>query len=332
MKNVDYLSSAGLRVLLIYYKKLKELKGALHLSELQDRVMKIVEMAGLYGLLAPLQEEKNSQDKSPLRSVSYPGWSLEEYELEKDTVLTCRFIGHTCQEISQDNTLLPLEVLPFPPSTLSVGIGALGNDETECRQNLGVFMTAGGMAACKPNGIDCPPDYVAYAEAYIPHLYVASALSMTGGFSHLASFACKDFTAIGFIDLAQYMIAAVESPMIGFLIEAECEMNKSESYYGTGTDKSSIICACGLAGSGHGREMKNWLSPWDATAAVSGHIHGAFFPYQPLRLGHVRLKETIAHLFEQELLDIAHMEPLQDANGHDSIRLKRGLVWFAKID
>ncbi len=331
MSHVDYLSSAGLRVLRIYYEKVKELKGTLHLSELQDRMTTIVEMAGLYSLLAPSREEKIGKDKTPLRSMSYSDWSLEEYELERGAAFVCRPIGHICPELVQGTTSCPVEVLPFPPSTMSLGVGALGNDEAECRERFGVFMAAGGMAACKPARNDCTPDYVAYAEAYIPDLYVVNALSMTGGFSHLVSFACKDSATIGLITLAQHMVTTVEAPLVGFLIKAECEISESESDSDIGIDKSFIVSTCGIVGSRYGKEIQDWFAPWGVGTAMSAHVHAAFFPYQPIRLGYVRSKESIAHLFEQELLDLIHVKPPQDTNDNEFIRFKRGVVWFSKV-
>jgi hypothetical protein len=85
-------------------------------------------------------------------------------------------------------------------------------------------------------------------------------------------------------------------------------------------------------GAGTEKEMSNWLAPWDPGTDLSGHVHAAFFPYQPLRLEFVRLKETVTRLFEQELLDLIHVESrCDDASGQEPIRLQRGVAWFSRI-
>jgi anti-anti-sigma factor len=337
MSCVDYLSSAGLRVLLIYYKRLKELKGSLLLAEVQDRIKQVLEIAGLYDLL--LSSRPGVYDPVPpsTRTVSFPGGSLEEYELEGNAVLTPRFIGSSCPEAFREIASPRTEVLPFPPSSLSIGIGALGNDEVECRERFGVFMAAGGVAACKPASAEYAADYVVYAEAYIPDLYVPSGLSMTGGFSHLISFACRGPAAVGLRDLAQHMLLTLQTPLIGFLLAAECETAEGlrpapSASSSKAPPPSLIILACGVMGTCKEKEMSNWLAPWYPGTDLSGHVHAVFFPYQPLRLGFVRLKETVARLFEQELLDLIHVEPHCDgATGQEPIRLQRGVAWFSRI-
>jgi len=337
MSCVDYLSSAGIRVLLIYYKRLKELKGSLLLTGVRDRVTRILEIAGLYDLLLSSRPGVNDPAPPATRTVSFPGWSLQEYELEGNAVLTPRFIGPSCPQALREIASPRSEVLPFPPSALSIGIGALGNDEMECRERFGVFMAAGGVAACKPAGPECAADYVVYAEAYIPDLYAASGLSMSGGFSHLISFACRGSAPVGLHNLAQQMLLTLQTPLVGFVLAAECETGAElrpgpSASSSQASPPSRIILACGVMGAGKEKEMSSWLAPWHPGTDLSGHVHAAFFPYQPLRLGFVRLKETVTRLFEQELLDLIHVESHHDnATAQEPVRLQRGVAWFSKI-
>lgn len=57
---VDYLSSAGLRVLLAETKKLKAHKGALVLFSLSDEVMEVIKMAGFQKILHIFSSEKEA--------------------------------------------------------------------------------------------------------------------------------------------------------------------------------------------------------------------------------------------------------------------------------
>ncbi|MDR3623718.1 MAG: STAS domain-containing protein [Chlamydiales bacterium] len=59
MHDVDYLSSAGMRVLLSVTKKLKSVNGKLGVFALTDDVMDIIKMAGFHQILfiAPSEEE-----------------------------------------------------------------------------------------------------------------------------------------------------------------------------------------------------------------------------------------------------------------------------------
>ena len=49
MSRVDYMSSAGLRVLLLIYRKVEETAGAVMLAGLQDRIRDVMEMTGFLG-------------------------------------------------------------------------------------------------------------------------------------------------------------------------------------------------------------------------------------------------------------------------------------------
>ena len=57
---IDYLSSAGLRILLSATKKLKEKKGTLILFSLQEEVLEIIKMAGFDKILHICLNEKEA--------------------------------------------------------------------------------------------------------------------------------------------------------------------------------------------------------------------------------------------------------------------------------
>jgi hypothetical protein len=78
-------------------------------------------------------------------------------------------------------------------------------------------------------------------------------------------------------------------------------------------------------------EMKGWFRPWGDGVALSGHVHAAFFPYHPLRFGFVRLKETVAGLFERELLDVVHVESAIQSMQPRPIHLLRVVAWFSEL-
>ena len=57
---VDYLSSAGLRLLLAYSKTLKAKNGALVLFSLDDQVMEIMKLAGFEKILLIFENEQEA--------------------------------------------------------------------------------------------------------------------------------------------------------------------------------------------------------------------------------------------------------------------------------
>ena len=317
MSGVDYLSSAGIRILLLHHQNIARLKGVFSLTGVQERVTRILEMAGLYDLLLPAGPFMTDTDHTSGATLDLAGWKLQDFELDGTGVLIPRYIGVPCAGIVPGQSDLPCEVVPFPLSTISMGIGALGYDDAQCRDRFGSFIASGGIAAYKPAAPDQAADYVVYAEDYVPALYVVSGLSMSGNFSHLISFECEEGITVDFADLALSMLQIQHKPATGFVLAAECE--------------NRVLLACGVVGKNGGQDMKGWLGPFGKDVSLSGHIHAALFPYQPLRLGFVKLKETVAGLFERELLDVIHIKlPFEPAPSH-SIGLLRGVAWFSGV-
>ena len=58
--HIDYLSSAGLRLLLSFSKALKGKKGALILFSLDDEVMEIIKLAGFEKILLIFENEQEA--------------------------------------------------------------------------------------------------------------------------------------------------------------------------------------------------------------------------------------------------------------------------------
>ena len=55
MRQVDYMSSAGLRVLLLIYRKVDETAGAVILAGLQDRIRDVMEITGFLGFFTVVE-------------------------------------------------------------------------------------------------------------------------------------------------------------------------------------------------------------------------------------------------------------------------------------
>ena len=63
--HVDYLSSAGMRLLLAFSKKLKSKKGALVLFSINEEVMEIVKLAGFDKILLIFESEQDAIQHMP---------------------------------------------------------------------------------------------------------------------------------------------------------------------------------------------------------------------------------------------------------------------------
>jgi anti-anti-sigma factor len=338
MAGVDYLSSAGIRVLVTFSKRLLQLKGGLYLSSATDRISQLLEMTGLYSLLdVPPDEDENSPG---LKTLLLDGWSLTARELDPEGKVIARTIGQNAT--TESGPQVP-DVLPFPLETLAIGTGALGYDAGECTGRYGPFLAAGGYAAFRPGTDGSEPDFEEYAEAYIPRLHVLSAVTFTGSFSWGISFEC-DAAPPKFADLAGAFLDLAGAPAVAFVLAAECEVphegrvpagRDAPSAAGPSSADGSRLCRVWIAGVAGRAGMPESLR--DETAPVeesdpAGRVHAAFFPYQPLRRhGRVRLKDTADSLFESELLDIVPLVAPGKESLVSGICFLRGIAWIAPV-
>jgi anti-anti-sigma factor len=344
MGGVDYLSSAGMRVLIIYHRKFSQLKGLFYLTSVNDKVGRILEMTGLYNLLA-VSPDHDGQKAPGQQTVSFEGWALTVSGTEPGISLLTHIIGSPLTDpAGPPDESLP-EVLPFPPSTLAFGTGALGYEAADCTGRYGPFLAAGGFAAFQPlHGEDRDPDYVEYAEADIPLLHVLDAISLTGNYFPVVSFE-STASPPGFDELVRAVMAAGSMTAAGFIIAAECEPAEDGVTVQDGTDdggKNSppgnaahtrtrcLMLAGGVAGGvGMAGPLRERLFPADAGTGLLTHVHAAFFSPAPLRRrGPVKLKDTLSFLFDQDLQDVVCLE---NQPGREGLRLLRGLVWSAPL-
>ncbi|HPB30010.1 MAG TPA: STAS domain-containing protein [Candidatus Sumerlaeota bacterium] len=67
MKDLDYISSSGLRVFLLVLKKTRELSGKIHLAALRDHVREVFDLAGFssfFPMFASVPEAVQALDQS----------------------------------------------------------------------------------------------------------------------------------------------------------------------------------------------------------------------------------------------------------------------------
>jgi anti-anti-sigma factor len=347
MGEVDYLSSAGMRILIIYHRKFSQLRGRFYLSSVGDRVGKVLEMTGLYTMM-DIVPEQDGQDSPGQHRVSFDGWDLTFSEPEPGGILLPRVIGARDPEGTAPPDESRPGILPFPPTVLAFGTGALGYEAGDCAGRYGPFLAAGGFAAFQPLQGDPDPDYVEYAETDIPLLHVLDAISLAGSYSHQVSFE-SDTMPPGPGELVQALLAAGTMPAAGFVIAAECERAGDGSYGdvlqdkngetapggGTAQDKKMLclMLAVGVAGVPGMTDLSGkQLFPAGAGTDIMTHLHAAFFPYKPLRRrGPVKLKDTITSLFDQEVQEVVHLEISPGRPGKEGLCLLRGLAWFATV-
>jgi anti-anti-sigma factor len=153
LSQCHYLSSAGIRILLVLAKKLISKGGNLYLSGLLPEVSQVIEMAGLqqiFRLVKSLDIAKDEITRSRLLSTSSFSWS--------DSGFSLRF--HPSEHESEGAWFWRNEgIVGYNELGFAIGIGSPAESTEEDPDLQGVFITNGYCAGFIPDDTRIQPDF-----------------------------------------------------------------------------------------------------------------------------------------------------------------------------
>ena len=353
---VTYLSSAGIRILLQYYKQLQEIQGSFAVTEPSAFVRKILDMTRLSGILIKETVAGAPATAPPRRmgrGIERGGAMFEVLDYAEGGSFRCTVVGDPSRLDRGQYGEQDMHKVRFPENALGLGLGAFGSDFQDCRNRFGEFLAVAGAAAYLPTDGSNVPDYLLSAGSFVPEVNVLYGVVCEGQFASLARFeAAKDTRGV----------------KLGALAEAALEI--------AGTDAAVVVVvaeAAGLVGAalrqspareqamaaamfGH-PEIRNWISftaepayvgsvsllagivskgkqpKLEALLRNSQHFHAAAFHYRPIQKGEIDLRATVKSLFEtQGLLGVLHLlHDHREAAGAGETELIRGAAWIGPI-
>lgn len=359
LSQVVYLSSAGIRVLLRFYKQLKTIQGALTVASPSEPVKQVLELSGLMALLgvgAAAQIKKESQPAAAGVRVERAAVHFELFEGDAAARLKCEVIGEPgllegCRFRAEH-----CRRMEFSANTFALGLGALGRDFAECQGRFGEFLAVGGAAAYLPTDGTNVPDYLVSRGATMPALEVCYALRCEGTLGRLARFEAKhsnvELSALaeGCLEMARadrvgmvligqtsgLMGAALRrSPALGGLPEAPFGYPHIREWLTFTAERAfphALALVVGVAAKTPA-DLTPLLRPLGRSGDLVGHFHAAAFSYQPIPRGDIELKKLVTSLFEvQTLQGIVHLiADHRDISGGGESAFVRGACWFAPL-
>jgi anti-anti-sigma factor len=235
LSEVVFLSSAGIGMLVRFYKSLNSIQGSLSIARASDRVRKVIEICGLQNVLLTspgVQDATKSEgarpaaEAKPFTQIERAGTVFEVYELDSDAGIRCRAIG--------DPSLLKdcgfgkenCRTMEFSDSSFALGLGALGESFEECQNRFGEFIAVAGAVAYRPTDGTNMPDYLVAAGQSRPEVQVCYGLACdglgTGPFSKLVRFqAAQDSGAVTLADVVESCLEFSGSTRVGIVMIAE---------------------------------------------------------------------------------------------------------------
>ncbi len=361
LSEVTYLSSAGIRVLVKFYKQLQGIQGSFTVSNPSEPVKTVLELVGLGTLLlaGATPSPAPSSTLERVRRLERGNAAFEIFEHAPGASLTCQAIGDPELLLGCRFGEEHCQTLSFPETEFAVGLGAFGNGFADCRNRFGEFLAAAGAAAYLPTDGTNVPDYLVAAGTFVPTLEVLYCLACEGRFAHLIRFEVKkDALSVTFSELVGACLEVAGTEVAGVVMVAE-----SAGLTGAALRRSPALGASENAPFAH-PQIREWLSftaeraysrslalvagvatgtahpalaplvrplnkePWPA-----GHFHAAAFSYRPLQKGELDVRTTVATLFEAETLQgVLHLiGDGREIVGAGQSEFIRGACWVGPV-
>lgn len=347
LAGVDYVSSAGLRVLIGGCSQARAIRGSFAVRNMQPAVAKVVELSGLGVLFIEKTPPEVAAAGAHERSFHAHGASWTAYGAAVPVRL--RGVGAVSPfDITQGSAV------EFPSGIVGLGIGALAANRDQAMGRFGEFLAAGGCAAHLPPG-GIRPDFLVAEQELVPAAWMTSGLvaegdpglllrfeaenrsvsfaaiasevlDQTGGRPALAILVAETLGLVG-ASLRRSPETGGEDPLAFPAVRDWLSFTSERSYRDTTSVVTALIARPDSAWDSH-------LRPLDRSGNLLGHAHAAVFPYRPLRKGLVPLAETVKEIFAsgggpQTVLHL--LNDTREPDGSGDSEFTRGACWIAPI-
>jgi anti-anti-sigma factor len=362
MAGIDYISSAGIRILMKYWKQLRGINGVFRILSPSANVKNILRVSGMLGLF----EEKRTAPGGPVIRDELPteiregGGRFTVFHPFPAARLSLRLTGRPERLPGAGFRADDVTELALPGSTMAVGLGAFGADFAECRSRFGEFLALGGAAICLPTDVSgMPDDQVAVGE-FIPVVQALYAAVCEGAFAHFFHFGPDEpgGAPLPLSQLVSTAFALCGAPLMGLVLIAESDglvgarLRRSPAegdpaspfafpgvrdWLSLTTERvypRTLTLVAGIAAKGDDPRLAPYLRPLKGGTDLSGHFHAAALSYRSLPGGLLNLPKAVVDLLEtQSLQGVLHLiQDDRDISGIGESLFIRGAAWAGPLD
>ena len=364
---VNYISSAGIRILLKYARQLKAARGSLRVMRPTDAVLSVIRLSGLEGILLAPVAQSGATASAPstttpgtdaARRSQRDGIEFESHEICPTGSLEGHVLGRPEAFANGQLSAKESRTLRCTGDALAVGMGAFGRPE-DIQNRVGESLAVAGMAVTLPTDGSSVPDYQLTEGELIPELQMLYGLVATGTFSRLIRFEASGSHrgVLGLGELVEAALQELQSGCAGFAILAESAslvgaMLKRSPAVAEGqsvlsfptvrewltftterTDERNLVLIVGMAEREPQPQTAVCLRPIGPGTRAHGHFHAAVFPYRPLPKGRLELCETVSSVLGTESAQtILHLlADEREFEGLGQTDLMRGACWVGPL-
>ncbi|MEA4975942.1 MAG: STAS domain-containing protein [Paludibacter sp.] len=355
---LEYLSSAGIRLLVSQYKTLSAVNGSFYLSAVSEAVDQILKMVGMADMLtckpAHRDIEKNKPDTENCITEFNYRFSLSALN---NNCMHAEFTGNPQQMMEGSFTDKDAVSIEAKEGLYALGLGAIGADFESCKNRFGEFLMIDGNMAYLPADGSKKPDYMMNSGQLKGHLTSLYGIRLEGDLSHFIRFANEDKeTTLGLSQLIQSVsklttqndfaiiiiaeisglvgVSVNQSPVDGKNIFTYPEV-KNTLNFTTEPEHAKMLAVClGYCTKHATAEIQKFVRPLSPSSDFHAHFHTAVFPYIPLKKTNIDVHETVAALFDSgTLTDILHLiYDSREIAGLGESQFIHGYCWIAPVN
>ncbi len=356
MSGVDYLSSAGVRVLLTCFKQLRAINGLFGVVSPSESVRSVLDLSGL-GMLITSAVTPGAVEEDGARTLESGNARHRVFTLGGKGMRVEKMGDASLLRAGLTGDFRPLR--RFGGEHFAIGVGTLGGSDSELLTRAGEFLAAAGAAAFQPADGSSRADFLVSEGALVPEGRLLLGLCAEGSFSTLLRFEAKEASrTVGMSELATtalnesgagaaWFVAVTEtSGLVGASLRQSPAVSETAgdsrfafpgirdwlSFTSERAYRDSTSLIVGIVAS-PGTPLEPLLRPIHRDSELVGHFHAAAFPYRPLRKGLIELKPLVNELFDGHSLQ-AVLHLLSDPrgiNGAGESEFFRGALWVAPV-
>ncbi len=355
---VDYISSAGIRILVKYYKELKAIDGDFSLINLTQAIKSLIELVGMDMLIGKTVSTGHDENIKHDDEIKIDDTVYTVKTLAAEGSCTVELCGNP-ESFYKNPKDTELTKKQLDQAGFGLGMGAISPDPEDAKQRLGEFIALGEAVAYLPTDSSNAPDYSLKSGKLIPEIQVLYGLFFNDAFDRLLHF---DHTHINhtvtFSSLINHIskitghhtfalvIVAETAGLVGVSISKSPAEYKPEKIFSYPEVKENVhftveaeharqlAVITGVFTFGENKTMLPFCRSLGKNTEISGHAHAAVFSFHQLKKADVDLAGTIRNCFENErLIDVMHLlNDDRDVIGIGESRLINGTCWVGKVE
>ena len=175
---MPFLSSAGIRALLMVHKELSRVSGQFAIIRPTAFVEQTLRTSGFHAWLdATLGENLPAADEAPGRGPEIHG-GIKYHALNRTAELTAaKPAGWRPWQAVETSHVLSLVL---ETDTCAFGIGSAAASSDDARDQFGEFLAVAGSVVYQPPDAQAPPDYLISEKQFVPQMQCIQTLTCQG--------------------------------------------------------------------------------------------------------------------------------------------------------